>query len=392
MVADCAGSAAMKILAFTPFYLPFTGGIEVLVDSLAEGLRNRSIETVIVTDAAGVLPRFDVVNGTRVHRFEFARSIKSGKPSQPLLVLSELARTISEERPDVVHLHSATQVSAFYLDRLLRKLPRRPPLITTQHGILERIDQMNVTRSMLLNADVLTAVSDAALDSAIAFSRRTAPSLRIYNGIPKLKGEHRHRTIPDRHTLLCVGRMQREKGFDTAIEALPKIRNCGLDATLVLIGDGEDRAELGSLARGLGIPEHVIFRGSLDRKAARQAIAKSSVLLVPSRTREGFSLVAAEAALAGTPCVASNVGGLPETVQDGISGYIVRTDDPAALADAAVKLLRDRCSWLRMSIAARRRAQDIFEMDLCIESYFRLYKNVKEQDNSLGGANGLLHR
>src|SRR5262249_14609425 len=154
---------------------------------------------------------------------------KSGKPSQPLLVLSELARAISEERPDVIHLHCATQVSTFYLDRLLRKLPRRPPLITTQHGMVERIDQMNVTRSMLLNADVLTAVSDAALESAIAFSRRTAPSLRIYNGIPKLRGERRHRTIPNRHTLLCVGRMQREKGFDTAIEALPKIRNCGLD-------------------------------------------------------------------------------------------------------------------------------------------------------------------
>jgi glycogen synthase len=363
----------MKVLAFTPLYLPWMGGIEVLVNDLAGGLRKKSIDTVIITDSMGGLPSFELVNGTPVHRFALTRSIQSGKSLDPLLVMRDMAAVIEAENPDVIHLHATAQASAYYLHRLLRKMQHRPPLIATQHGM---VDELDIVRDLLLQADVLTAVSDSVLASALSFSNRTGPSLRIYNGIPILRGPAPDRTMPQRHTLLCVGRLQREKGFDIAVEALAIVRRKGIDANLVLIGHGKDRAPLESLASNLGVPDHVTFRGMLDRASTRQAMSEASILLVPSRAHEGFGIVAVEAALAGTPCVASNIGGLPETIADGVSGYIVRPEDPVTMADSVVKLLGDDANWRRMSAAGRGRAKIRFDLDNCVENYAKLYNSL----------------
>src|SRR5476651_1307842 len=122
----------MKILALTPTYLPFMGGIEIFADVLARTLRHRSVETVIVADSGGESSRFEVVNGTPVHRLALISAIISRNAAAPLVVLQEIGKLLEAERPDVIHLHSATQAGAFYLDRILRNLRHRPPLVVTQ--------------------------------------------------------------------------------------------------------------------------------------------------------------------------------------------------------------------------------------------------------------------
>lgn len=364
----------IKVLAMTPFYLPTMGGIEVLVDSVSQRLVDHGVETVVITDTADGLPSFGIVNGARVYRFRLARAIMSGSPREPLEVLHEIRQVVDRERPDIVHLHSVTQAAAFYIDRLLPKMRFAAQLVVTQHGVLEPVDQMGVTRALLRRAQVLTGVSEAVLKSAVAFSGRTDSPLLIRNGISGVPALPRE--MPARHRLLCVGRLQREKGIDLAIDALAMVRSRGVDASLDLIGQGEDGREFAARADALGIADYVSFLGRRSQEAARQAIAEASLLLVPSRTREGFALVAAEAAMAGTPCIAADTGGLAETVEHGATGLVVPSEDADGLADAVCYLLNDSRQWRQMSANAVKRAADRFSLDRCVSDYAAVYRGV----------------
>ena len=169
-----------------------------------------------------------------------------------------------------------------------------------------------------------------------------------------------------------------EKGFDLAIVALAAVRRSGFDAELTLIGQGENRKFFVETAAAHGVAEHVRFAGVLDRVETRRAIANSTLVLVPSRTREGFSLVAAEAASCGVPCVAARTGGLPETVEDGVTGVLVPPEDAEALAAAIVGLLGDRAGLRDLGANARRMARGKFDMDRCVESYLNVYRNLMD--------------
>ena len=102
--------------------------------------------------------------------------------------------------------------------------------------------------------------------------------------------------------------------------------------------------------------QHVRFAGVLEHAETRRAIADSTLVLAPSRTREGFSLVVAEAAMAGVPCIASRVGGLAETVQDGVTGILVPPEDVSGLAGAIAGVLTDRSRLQFLSTNAQRMA------------------------------------
>jgi glycogen(starch) synthase len=371
---------SMKVLAFTPQYLPSLGGIEILVDMLAQSLRHRSIEKVVVTDRLGLLPDREVINDTVVHRLDFTRAIQSRDTSGPLKVLHQLVRVFETENPSLIHLHSATQASAWYVDRLIGKLPSRPPLVVTQHGTLEAADRLRIVRELLINADVLTAVSSAVLRSATEFSNRTAFSTVICNGIRPFDGVVRTHGPHGRHRLTCVGRLQREKGFDIAVAALAKVRSEGLEAELTIIGQGEFRGTIEKAALDLDIADHVRLMGALDHRSTRNAIAESSLVLIPSRTREGFSLVAAEAAISGVPCVATRVGGLGETVEHEVSGLLVAPNDPDDLAAAVIALLRDGDRARAFGANARRRAREKFDQDTCVERYQELYLDLAHRN------------
>lgn len=366
----------VKVLAVTPLYLPFLGGIEVFVDALAQKLSPLSIDTVVITDSGKNESYSDVVRGTTVHRFPMSRAIMSRNAKEPLTVLQSVGKVLAEVKPDVVHLHSATQAGVFFMDRLIQRMPRRPPLVITQHAMLAEADELAVTRRLLKEADIVTGVSAAVLDCAVDYSGRSGRSEMIFNGISAPEQPQAPRTMPKRHNLLCVGRMQHEKGFDLAIEALALVRSKGVDADLSLIGGGDEQPLFDRLARKLAISEHVHFLGPMTNANARKVMAETSILLMPSRLREGFGLVAAEAAFAGTPCIASRTGGLPEVVQEGETGYLIEEEDVEALADAIVSLLGDEPRWYRLSENARQRAPARFDLDRCIARYAELYQSL----------------
>jgi glycosyltransferase involved in cell wall biosynthesis len=138
----------------------------------------------------------------------------------------------------------------------------------------------------------------------------------------------------DARVILAISRLERQKGIDVAIRALPEVLEAHPGTRLVVLGEGPQRAELERLAGSLGVPVHL--PGRVPDVAAW--LRRADLLVHPARW-EGFGLALLEAMLASLPVVATSVSSIPEIVVAGETGLLVPPDDPAALATAITRVL-----------------------------------------------------
>ena len=165
------------------------------------------------------------------------------------------------------------------------------------------------------------------------------------------------------------GRLIHRKGIDLVISALPEIRGRVAGIRYLVAGDGPLRNELEELAARLGVRNHVEFMGALPEGEKAEFYGLLDVYVMPSRADmttghvEGFGLVFLEAAWHGVPSVATTTGGIPEAIDDGVSGRLVPPESPQALARIIVELLHCSDKLKAMGAAARQRAVSDFDWD-----------------------------
>ncbi len=168
--------------------------------------------------------------------------------------------------------------------------------------------------------------------------------------------------IRDRPRCVAAGRLVRQKGFDTLLTAWRQVLDSpagALDPELLLVGDGPQRPQLEALRRALALGDSVRFAGGVDHDRLPGLLRTADVFALPVRTRlaglnpEGLGLGFVEAAAVGLPVIVGRSGGAPETVQDGVSGFVVEPDDPTSLAARLTLLLTDRGLARRMGAAGR---------------------------------------
>ncbi len=171
----------------------------------------------------------------------------------------------------------------------------------------------------------------------------------------------------NRPVILTVGRLQRRKGHDCLIRALPTIRRAFPNALYVIVGDGDERGRLRSLVHDLALGGHVQFLGEIDDAALRECYQQCDLFVLPNRQDgvdiEGFGMVLLEAQACGKPVVAGDSGGTAETMSVPETGRIVRCDEPAPLAELIVRLLSDADRLARMGGNARRWVVEHFDWD-----------------------------
>lgn len=161
--------------------------------------------------------------------------------------------------------------------------------------------------------------------------------------------------------LLFVGRLAAAKGVPVLIEALPRILSAHPQAHLVLIGDGPDRAALQDQVRRLGLGDAVRFTGYQSQDEVAGALARAAVFVLPSFA-EGVPVVLMEAMAACRPVVATRIAGIPELVEDGVSGRIVPPGDAMALAAAVCDILSAPDRAAAMGEAGRQRVEAEFDI------------------------------
>jgi glycosyltransferase involved in cell wall biosynthesis len=301
-----------------------------------------------------------------------------GEPEglRPRLVL-RLARRFRHWQPDVIHTHDDR---AHLYGTFAGRLAAVPRILHTRHG---RSPQLSRRQKLLVNAaarliDRFVCVSEDSARLAIAHGVRADKVRTIRNGIDVQRFAY---TGPQADgPAVIVARLSPEKDIDTLLRAAALVVRREPAFRLEIAGDGPCLASLRQTSSALGLQEHVRFLGQV--REVPELLARAG-LFVLSSLSEGISLTLLEAMAGGLPIVATSVGGNPEVVADGESGFLVPPQNPSALADALLRLRSDRDACVRLGAAGRRRVEEQFDIRRMVAEYEALYSRVNTRNTLL---------
>lgn len=325
------------------------GGAQKYVYDLATHLPPENYDVTVVLGGNGALGTMLEEKGIRVLAFSYwQRDIHFFDEIKTFFALIKLFRA---EKPHVVHLNSS-KIGG--LGSLAARIARVPKVIFTAHGwhfnerrsILVRTVTYALSWFTVLFSHITIAVSefDAAQGNRMPLVGKKVTC--IHNGIEPFslleKNAARQELAP--HALeasLWIGtiaELHNNKGYDTALRAFALLAKERSDVSYVIVGEGDERKNLTTLARQLDITDNVHIVG--NPKNARQYLKAFDIFLLNS-TKEGLPYVLLEAGFAGLPVVATRVGGIPEIIIDTQTGILVSPRDPSATAQALQTLLEN---------------------------------------------------
>ena len=366
----------MRVLYWVQRFWPHIGGVEVHSTRFLRAMRERGFElTVLTSPGDRDLPAVDSFEGIPVHRMRFEAALSSADPAGIASVRRRITALRRELGPHLVHLH-LTDPSVFFhlITRHERPCATLLSLRVMLEGDLDRNE--SVLSKALSAAEWITANSGAVLTDLLAHRPEIAGrSSVIHNALEPsdLSPTPLDFSAP---TLLLLGRLVRDKGFDLALRALSDVIQCHPATRMIVAGDGPARPELESLIAELGLGDRVQFRGWVEPEKVPALINEATLVVMPSRWREAFGLVALQAAQQARPVVAARVGGLPEVVVDGESGILFAREDHAELARGLVRLLDDPSWAIRLGETGRRLAGERFGWNRHLDRYVELYRRL----------------
>ncbi|HMQ31544.1 MAG TPA: glycosyltransferase [Chloroflexaceae bacterium] len=279
------------------------------------------------------------------------------------LALAELVR-----RRGITHLHAHFASVATSVARLAARLAGVTYSFTAHAKDLyhESVDPDDLRRK-LADASAVVTVSDYNLAHLREqFGEDAAGVRRIYNGLDLAHFPYSAPAARPRR-IVAVGRLIEKKGFDVLVDACALLRDRGVELECLIVGAGECGGALAAQIGRLGLEGRVRLLGPRPQGEVAALVRGGAAFAAPcvvgaDGNRDGMPTVLLEAMALGTPCVATDVTGIPELIDDGVSGLLVPQRDPAALASALERLLGDAALRLRLATAARRRIEASFDI------------------------------
>jgi N-acetyl-alpha-D-glucosaminyl L-malate synthase BshA len=305
-------------------------------------------------------------------------------PPYDLALASKILEVAEGARLDVLHMHYAIpHATAAYLAREMYKPVRYLPFVTTLHGtditlVGSRKSFLPITRFSIAQSDALTSISQYLADETCRTFGHCAVEVipNFINAAEYRRRENealRRELAPRGEKLLMhVSNFRPVKRITDCIHAFARVKT-QLPARLVMCGDGPEREGAEALARSYGIAADVVFAGQVPNIADYLSVA--DLLLLPSET-ESFGLAALEAMACETPVIATRVGGLPEVVRDGETGFLVALADTQAMAERAMEILSDERKQRAMGARGRAWAIERFNTEIVIPQYETLYERI----------------
>jgi glycosyltransferase involved in cell wall biosynthesis len=401
----------MRVLMITSSYPKFPGDVTApFIESIAHGVaaRGHAVDVLLPHH-----PQFRRAAGEPVRFFTYryapredwslwgyAQSMHSDvrvrrrvyllAPLVALALRETLGTRLLAERYDVVHAHWVIPNAALVAD-MVRS--HGTPFVVSLHGsdvfVAERQRLVGgIARATLAAAGAVTACSDdlrrrALLLGAPAARTRTIPyGVDVHAFSPETpRDEIRARlgVAADAFLIVAVGRLVEKKGFGDLIEAAARTGG----VRVVIAGDGDLRSTLAAQARALHAP--VTLAGALDRATVAQALAAADAVVVPSVVDragnvDGLPNVLLEGLAAGRPVVATRVAGIPDVVTDDVNGLLVPEQDPAALAAALRRLVREPETCERLGREARRAAVERLSWEAAARAFEDCYAQATALD------------
>ncbi len=282
-----------------------------------------------------------------------------------------LAGSLHRRGAELLHVHHANtaaivgMLAARYLGIPFSFTAHGSDILLENHLLEEKLDQArfvvtvsDYNRTYLKDSCNGRLPRVEVVRTGVDLDRFKVPVLRLEKEKPRI---------------LSVGRLHAVKGFDHLVTALARVRERDLDFECGLVGDGPEREALEARIRDLGLEEHLHLAGAVGPEAMPPVYAGADVFVLPSLS-EGLPVVLMEAMACGLPVVATHITGVPELVEDGVSGLLVPPAEPDALADALVRLLSDPETRRKMGRAGRRRVERSFNVEDHLDRLNHLFR------------------
>ena len=312
------------------------------------------------------------------------------EPQYLLALTNTIARVAEERRLDIVHAHYAVPhaTAAYLADQILTSAPAimPPRTITTLHGTditlvgsdpsYARVVGFSIERSHGVTAVSRSLKADTIAALGIQQEIRVIPNFLDC-------AEYRRQPDPELRGTLCpraecdalvvhVSNFRPVKRVEAVVDIFRLIRR-RVRARLILVGDGPDRSGLEERVADWGLTDAVTFAGEQQNLVPWLSVA--DLFLLPS-AQESFGLAALEAMACEVPVVASNVGGLPEIVEDGVTGFVSPPDAVDAMAERSIALLTDPALHARIARAAVDMVRQRYTTDLVVPLYEDAYRSI----------------
>ncbi len=369
----------MSILLITNDFPPRAGGIQQYCHNLVSRLP--ADEVVVYAPAWPGAAEFDAAQPFRVARHPARRMLPGRAVADRAIAL------VREVAPSVVVFGAA-----FPLGLSAGRITRATgvPCMGFTHGVEVAVGRIPLVRRLMPRVAgdlrLLTAVSRWSARRVERAVRGRCPVELLVSGVavdvyhPAVGG----RAVRDRHGLgdagvcVCVSRLVPRKGQDRLIRAWPAVVARVPDARLLVVGGGPDEGRLRRLAAASPVADRIVLTGEVPWAELPAHYAAGDAYAMPCRTRwlgldlEALGAVFLEAAAAGLPVVAGRSGGAPETVEEGLTGFVVDGRRPEPVAAAVAELLGDLPRARAMGAAGRRRVEAEFSWDVVVAQFEKL--------------------
>ncbi len=390
----------MKILLVSDYGVP-KGGAEIVTFLLKEGLQQRGHEVALFSINAELQP-----NNGKANYYCFGTSTPARAllwPANPFAFL-RLRKVLTEFQPDVVHVKSfLSQLSPLILP-LLREIPAvyhegwyrsvcptgtkllpndtfckdNPGMACLKNRCFPVLAwpsvnlQLNLWKRWSSVFDAVVANSHSVADHLREFGIESVQVIR--NGVPFRAPRP---PLKDPRLIVYAGQLIYEKGVDVLLKAFSEIAKQWPDAKLLIAGVGPEHPSLQQLAKDLNLNDsQVTFLGQIPQKEIERLFEHAWIQVVPSRSKEAFGNVAAEAMMRGTAVIASKTEGLQEYIHDGKTGILVPPGNSGALKETLLQILQDKGFAEALGQEGREFAVQTFNHDQFIIQFENLYKHL----------------
>jgi glycosyltransferase involved in cell wall biosynthesis len=375
-------------------------GAEVMLVNLIKEQGKHGVEAVIASigDKRSKEKTLEVEahkRGIRVEKFRM-------RPGPNFMGAIKIIQYARSKQFDILHSHG---YKGNILFGFMPKFIRRLPLISTLHGWTHTGGFSRMTIYTWLDSqsfkfmDFRVLVNKGMLSNPKLKGSKKLRFHVINNGIPiaGLQTQKSESTLPNTHgaastdlkgrktptffhegiIIGSIGRLSAEKGYPDLIEAISLLRKEGLDARLIVIGEGGQRQHLQETATKCGVSKYVLLPGYF--RNARKFISRFDVFAISSLT-EGLPITLLEAMQEKTPIVATHVGGIPEVLDNGKAGVLVEPGNPLLLAQAIEMILNNKEQTLKLSEYAYHRVSTKYSSEKMAFEYMKLYEQAHRSD------------
>ncbi len=384
----------MKVLMLTTSYPRWEGDYAgSFIHSLSKKLIEKGCSVVVLAPLYQSSKSSEVLEGVSVKRFSymplsvwqklaygagFHRNLRNplNLLQLPFFTLNHLIRaTIMATSCDIIHAH---WLFSGLIAVLAGKITNKPVVLTLHGSGLKNMPDSIISKVLIkwiLSMCSKTITVNSKMCERLISSGVNAEKITfIPNGVDCNRFKEPQKT-DNTNRIISVGSLVEVKGHMYLLQAFKHVSKEYPTARLVLVGDGPLRHELEDIASKLGISVSVEFVGEVGHNRVPSLLESSDLFVLPSLS-EGMPLALLEAMCASMAVIASNIDGIPDVVEDGVTGLIVEPEDASSLSESIKRLLGDNKLRCKMGLAARARVMSKFTLDRVSEDTLQVYQKV----------------